>query len=85
MLGKEPIFVDGRCVGYVTSANYGYTVGKSIIYGYLPLERAAEGSHVEVQYFGSRYPATVVKEPLYDAEMTRLKELPALAAQGGTR
>ena len=85
VLGKEPIFVDGRCVGYVTSANYGYTVGKSIIYGYLPLERAAEGSHVEVQYFGSRYPATVVKEPLYDAEMTRLKELPALAAQGGTR
>jgi dimethylglycine oxidase len=94
VLGKEPIFArspspsgggQGGVVGYVTSANYGYTVGKSIIYGYLPLEHAAEGNPVEVQYFGRRYPATVVREPLYDAEMTRLKELPVLAAQGGTR
>jgi glycine cleavage system aminomethyltransferase T len=69
----------------VTSANYGYTVAKSIIYGYLPLEYAAEGSRVEVQYFGRRYPATVAIEPLYDPQMTRLKELPVMAAQGGTR
>ena len=74
-----------QVLGYVTSANYGYTVGKSIIYGYLPLEHAAEGNKVEVQYFGRRFPATVVKEPLYDPQMTRLKELPVLAAQGGTR
>jgi dimethylglycine oxidase len=87
VLGKEPIFAPSSpgVLGYVTSANYGYTVGKSIVYGYLPLEHALEGSKVEVQYFGRRYPATVVKEPLYDAEMTRLKELPVLAAQGGAR
>jgi glycine cleavage system T protein len=85
VLGKEPIFIGGRCVGYVTSANYGYTVGKSIAYGYLPLAQAVEGNKVEVQYFGRRYPATVVKEPLYDPQMTRLKELPVLTLQGGPR
>src|SRR5437588_2329416 len=94
VLGKEPVFAAGQCVGYgqgggvlgyVTSANFGYTVGKSIIYGYLPLDGAEEGSSVEVQYFGRRYPASVVKEPLYDAQMTRLKELPVLAGSGGAR
>jgi len=94
VLGKEPIFQSpspaggghgGGVLGYVTSANFGYTVGKSIIYGYLPLDGAEEGSSVEVQYFGRRYPASVVKEPLYDAQMTRLKELPVLAGSGGAR
>jgi len=91
VLGKEPIFPQAsasstsQVLGYVTSANYGYTVGKSIIYGYLPLAHAEEGSRVEVQYFARRYPATVVKEPLYDPQMTRLKELPMLAGAGGAR
>jgi len=85
VLGKEPIFAGGQCVGYVTSANYGCTVGKSIIYGYLPLALAEDGSRVEVQYFGRRYPAGVVGEPLYDPQMTRLKELPVLAGSGGAR
>ena len=74
VMGKEPILEGDRVLGYVTSANTGYTVGQSIVYGYLPIERAVEGTRVEVQYFGSRYPASVVREPLYDAEMTRLKE-----------
>jgi len=75
VMGKEPILdVDGaRALGHITSAGYGYTVGKSIAYGYLPVECAAEGTRVAVQYFGHRYPATVTREPLYDPENTRLK------------
>ncbi len=72
-LGYEAIFANGDCVGHVTSANYGYAVGKFIMYGYLPLEHAAEGSEVEVEYFGERYRATVTAEPLYDSKMERLK------------
>jgi glycine cleavage system aminomethyltransferase T len=57
--------LDGeRVLGYVTSANFGYTVGKSIVYGYLPIEYAKEGKKVEVYYFGNHYPATVAKDPL---------------------
>ena len=75
VMGKEPIFKKGseRVLGYVTSANFGYTVGKSIAYSYLPIELAKEGTKVEIYFFGERYRATVSKEPLYDAAMTRLK------------
>ncbi len=76
IMGKEPIFAVERSekvLGYVTSANYGYTVRQSIAYGYLPIEHAKEGTKVEVYYFGNRYPATVSKEPLYDPENAKLK------------
>src|SRR6266545_4459804 len=46
VLGKEPIRADGEVVGYVTSAGYGYTIGRCIAYGYLPVELAAEGTTV---------------------------------------
>ncbi|NDB74770.1 MAG: hypothetical protein EB141_03840, partial [Verrucomicrobia bacterium] len=35
----------------VTSANFGYTVGKSIAYGYLPAEQAAPGTRAAVRIF----------------------------------
>jgi glycine cleavage system T protein len=73
LMGKEPIFDGERVLGYVTSANYGYSVRQSIAYGYLPIENAAEGSKVEVYFFGERHTATVTKEPLFDPENVRLK------------
>ena len=72
-LGKEPILSGERKLGYVTSANYGYSVGKHIVYGYLPIEYAEPGTKVQVEYFGKRHPATVVEEPIYDAEMEKLR------------
>ena len=72
VLGKEPILDGERVLGYVTSANYGYTVNKSIAYGYLPLSHASEGSRVQVEYFGERYNATVTREPLYDPGRIKL-------------
>ncbi|HEX5692360.1 MAG TPA: aminomethyltransferase family protein, partial [Roseiflexaceae bacterium] len=73
LLGKEPILADGKPVGYVTSANYGYSVGSFIAYGYLPIAYAEKGTRVEVEYFGERYGATVSDEPLFDAKMSRMK------------
>jgi len=73
VIGKEPILDGRRVLGYVTSANYGYTIGRCIVYGYLPVEYATEGTKVEVEYFGKRYKATVSKEPLYDPTMEKLK------------
>lgn len=72
-LGKEPIFAAGNKVGYVTSANYGYSVGAYIVYGYLPIALAREGTQVEVEYFGVRQPATVRKEPLFDPKSQRMR------------
>jgi glycine cleavage system aminomethyltransferase T len=64
VMGKEPTLDGERLLGYVTSANYGYTIGKGLAYGYLPLDCAVEGKKLEVYYFGKRYGARVVKEPL---------------------
>lgn len=63
VLGKEPVYVDGKVGGYVTSAAYSYTVGKPIAYAYLPAE-LADGAEVEIEYFGLRVKAQVVEDPL---------------------
>jgi glycine cleavage system aminomethyltransferase T len=60
-------------LGYVTSANYGYSIGKFIVYGYLPVEFSSEGTSVEIEYFGERLAATVTGEPLFDPIGERLR------------
>jgi glycine cleavage system aminomethyltransferase T len=73
VLGKEPIRAGGRVVAYVTSAGYGYSIGRCIAYGYLPIELASEGTVVEIEYLGERYPASVSAEPLVDPKGERLR------------
>jgi glycine cleavage system aminomethyltransferase T/glycine/D-amino acid oxidase-like deaminating enzyme len=72
-IGGEPILDGERVLGHVTSAGYGYTLRQSIAYGYLPTEYAAPGTRVEVQLFGTKYGATVMKEPLYDPKNEKIK------------
>jgi dimethylglycine oxidase len=72
VMGKEPVFLDGRCVGYVTSAAYGYTVGQSIAYAWLPAT-AGPGTPVTIGYFGTRVPAVVAAEPLFDADLAKIR------------
>ena len=67
-LGSEPVRVDGRVEGRVTSGGYGYTVENSIAYAYLPADLAEVGTHVEVEIFGRRVSGEVAAEPLYDPE-----------------
>ena len=77
VMGKEPIVrSDGDgdgALGYVTSANYGHSIGKCVVYGYLPVEYAEVGTKVDVVYFGERLAATVAREPLYDPEGSKMK------------
>ncbi len=73
VLGKEPIFSGEQVIGYVTSANYSYSLGHGIAYGYLPLDFAAPGTPVTIAYFGERYAATVSPEPFYDPKNLKLK------------
>ncbi len=73
VMGKEPIFEGDRVVGYVTSAAYGYCIGRGIAYGYLPTAIAVEGTKVAIEYFGRRWAATVSREPLFDPAGARLR------------
>ncbi|MET0234870.1 MAG: FAD-dependent oxidoreductase [Kibdelosporangium sp.] len=73
VLGKEPVYDGDICVGYVTSAAYGHTIGTGIAYAWLPAHLATPGQQVHIGYFDRRIPATVAREPLADPEMTRLR------------
>jgi glycine cleavage system aminomethyltransferase T len=73
VLGSEPVYAGAECVGYVTSAAYGYTIDASIAYAWLPVASAEPGTAVAVEYFGERLPAVVAAEPLFDPEMKRIR------------
>src|SRR5436190_7437046 len=72
-LGSEPVRVEGRIAGRVTSGGYGYSVRRSIAYAYLPAAYAAPGRPVEVEIFGEWVAGEVVAEPLYDPQGERLR------------
>jgi len=69
--GRESIFRNGELVGWLNSGGWGYTVGKSIGYGYV---RWAEGldrafllkGEYELEVATRRVPATLHLAPLYD-------------------
>ncbi len=64
-----------QIVGRVTSGGYGYTVGRSIAYAYLPAELDV-GTAVEVDIFGRWVAGEVAREPLFDAKGERVKGTP---------
>jgi glycine cleavage system aminomethyltransferase T/glycine/D-amino acid oxidase-like deaminating enzyme len=76
VLGREPVYVgsqtDGDCAGYITSAAFSATIGRSIAYVWLPATAAA-GDAVTVDYRGSRYTAAVHDEPVVDPDMARIR------------
>jgi glycine cleavage system T protein len=71
-LGSEPVRVGGELVGRVTSGGYGYTVGRSIAYAYLPNDLDV-GTNVEVEIFGEWVPGVVADEPLFDPRGERIR------------
>jgi len=70
VLGKEPVFAGGQSVGYITSAAFGYTVGKPIAFAYLST-KVSEGDTVEIEYFGRRIRATVMHDSAYKPHSDR--------------
>ncbi|AZM49221.1 sarcosine dehydrogenase [Streptomyces sp. WAC 06738] len=73
VMGKEPVYDGDRVAGYVTSAAYGYTIGKGIAYAWLPAELGVPGTALHIGYFDQTVEAVVAEEPLFDPAMTRLR------------
>jgi 4-methylaminobutanoate oxidase (formaldehyde-forming) len=71
-LGSEPVRVGEAPVGRVTSGGYGYTVGRSIAYAYLPAEHDV-GTEVAVEIFGEWVAGEVAGEPLFDPQGARIR------------
>ena len=65
VMGKEPVLAkDGKVLGYATSAGYGHSLGRCVVFAYLPLSYSTSGTKVEVEYFGKSLAATVVEKLL---------------------
>jgi len=74
---NEPVIRDGEIVSYVTSANYGHTLGGAIGLGYVPSkgEKAADmlESQFEIEIAGERFEAEASMRPMYDPKSERVK------------
>ncbi|MDH5354992.1 MAG: FAD-dependent oxidoreductase [Gammaproteobacteria bacterium] len=76
--GRETILRNGEPVGYLSSAGWGYTIGRNIGYGYV---RHSEGVDLGYLQSGSyelevaceRVACKIHFEPLYDPNMERVK------------
>jgi aminomethyltransferase len=69
----DPVTVDGRAVGKVTSADTGYTVGRTLALGYLE-PSIADGTSVQVTTGDGISASGVVHHAaLYDPERTRVR------------
>src|SRR3954453_11619035 len=73
-LGSEPVRVPGgEPLGRVMSGGFGYAVGASIAFAYVPRGHAEPGTQLEVDIFGDWVGAQVQREPLRDPEGARVR------------
>jgi len=73
VVADEPIWVDDKVVGFVTSGGYAHYAQKSVAMGFLPLEMIEQGREVEIEILGERRKATLFSEPLFDPQAERMR------------
>ncbi|MFO1048602.1 MAG: glycine cleavage T C-terminal barrel domain-containing protein [Geminicoccaceae bacterium] len=78
LLGRETIYRDGRRVGWLASGGFGYTLGRSIGYGYVRDSAGVDRDFVlagryELDVAGERVPAEVFLEQPYDPQGARVR------------
>ncbi len=74
----EPIWRDGKRVGYISSGGYGHVTGGPIGLGYVKYEgrfdkEALLSSQYEIEIAGRKYPASASLSPLYDPKSTKIR------------
>ena len=74
---NEPIIRDGEYVGYLSSGNYGHTLGAAVGLGYVPCEgeKASDvlASTYEIDVCGVKVKAEASLKPMYDPTSERVK------------
>ena len=75
---NEPIYRDGKLVGYTSSANYGHTLGRAIALGYVNASEGVDQAYLDAGKFELEvscrsYPARVSLRPLYDPRSERMR------------
>ena len=73
-IGDEPVWHDGKVVGWVTSGGFGHSVGQSLALGYVPkaLAEATEGFEIEI--LGERRSAQrLLQAAAFDPDGSRMR------------
>ena len=71
--GSEPILHNGSVIGVTTSGGYGYSVARTIAYGYVPVAEAGHADGYEIEVYTQVFSAR--REPqraLYDPERLKI-------------
>ena len=69
----EPVWHDGKMVGYITSGAYGHTIGKSIGMALIRPEDAAVGTELTTHVVGVERKAKVIAPSPYDPSGARMR------------
>lgn len=72
-LPSDPILLEGKVVGYVTSASEGFRVGGKVALGYVKNGLAETGREFKIDVLGTLRKAVVSSIPFYDQGNERLK------------
>ncbi|RTZ97597.1 MAG: hypothetical protein DSY89_10770 [Deltaproteobacteria bacterium] len=71
---SAPIIHNGSVIGVTTSAGFGHTIGKTICYGYIPVDRVGETGDFVIESYREAYPVTLhTDRALYDPERKKLR------------
>ena len=74
VIGDEPVFHDGKVVGWITSGGYAHYSGVSLALGYIPAELAKPGTTgFEIEIIGKMQPASLQLEPVLDPSGSRMR------------
>jgi len=74
VIGDEPVWHDGKVVGWVTSGGYAHYSGVSLALGYIPAELANIGTTgFEIEIIGQKRPAKLQPEPVLDPSGSRMR------------
>jgi dimethylglycine dehydrogenase len=72
-IGDEPIWYDGRVVGWVTSGGYAHSVQKSLALGYVDRDVAEHTTGFEVELIGERHAAVRLAAAAFDPDGKRMR------------
>src|ERR1700675_3313684 len=72
-VGDEPIWHDGKVVGWVTSGAYGHSVQLSLALGYIPAALAGMNDGFEIEIIGERRRAQRQAAAPFDPEGNRMR------------
>jgi dimethylglycine dehydrogenase len=73
VIGDEPVWHDGKVVGWVTSGGYAHYSGVSLALGYIPTELADATDGFEIEIIRGRRPARIRHEPALDPQGLRMR------------